>query len=95
MVSAKILNLFLVPNYNFQSNRAYLSIFNTKLKNYPLFFSKQYGVNSNKMAMKFLHSDFVKVMKSLKINVPEELSLFTNFSDLQRLLEILNKTYLN
>lgn len=95
VVCSKVLNLFLVPNYNIQFNKAYLSIFTSKLKNYPLYFDKQYGVKSNKMAMKFLHSDLVKVMKTLNINVPEELGSFNNFADLQRLLEIFNKTYLN
>jgi len=95
VICAKLLNLFLVPNYNLNGNKAFISVFHNKLKNFPLHINKNYGINSNKMALKYLHSDMVKVMKSLKINVPEESCLLNDLKDLSLLIEIMNKTYLN
>lgn len=95
VITAKLLDLFLVPNYSFSGNRASLSVFYKKLKSFPLFFNKSYGINSNKMALKYLHSDFVKVLKSLKIEVPEEVSIFETPTDLGKLIEIIHLTYLS
>lgn len=47
------------------------------------------------MALKYLHSDFVKVLKSLKIEVPEEVSIFETPTDLAKLIEIIHLTYLS
>ena len=93
--SAKFVELFLVPNYHFLGDKSYLTIFFNKLNNYPLFFDKNYGLNSPKMALKYLHSDFVKILKHLEVNVDVHYCIFENFSDLTNLIDIFYEEYLN
>ena len=92
--SAKFIELFLVPNYHFLGDKSYLTVFFHKLNNYPLFFDKNYGLNSPKMALKYLHSDFVKILKHLEVEIEVSCCLFDNFSDLTNLIDIFYEKYL-
>ena len=41
------------------------------------------------MALKYLHSDLVKILKYINIEVPERYSLFNEMEDLMTLIDIL------
>ena len=42
-----------------------MNVYFYKLKNYPLFFNKNYGLNSTIMGLKYLYSDIVRLIKKL------------------------------
>lgn len=85
---AKLSDLFLVPDYHFMGERSFVTAYITKMISYPLFFDKSYGVNPTKMALKYLHSDFIKVLKHLKVSVEMRLLFFNDLESLKELIDV-------
>lgn len=74
--SAKMMEFFLVPNYNLINYKAFVTVYFKKIKNYPLYLNKNYGLKSIKMGFQYLHSDFVKILKLVKIKIDQNHLLF-------------------
>jgi len=92
--TAKLLEIFLVPNFNFVSSKCYITVFFKKLNHYPLFFNKKYGINSPTMALKYLHSDFVKILKHLGVHIIDEICMLDNLEDISALVDLVHDEYL-
>lgn len=92
---AKLFEIFLVSNYNYLGDRSFVSIFIHKLLNYPLFFDKGYGAHPTRMAIKFLHCDFVRIIKHLRLEIELDEQRFEDIDDLIRLIDIIYEQYLN
>ena len=93
--TAKLFSIFLVSNYNYIGDRSFVTIFIHKLVNYPLFFNKNYGANPTRMAIKFLHADFVRIIKHLCLRITLKEQRFEDLKNLIRLIDIVYEQYLN
>ena len=85
---SKVTDLFLVPNYHFMGERSFVTVYLSKLASYPLFFDRSYGLNPTKMAIKYLHSDFIKLLKHLRVPLGTDLLLFKDLESLKQLIDI-------
>ena len=92
---AKVLDVFLLPNYKLRPMRSYLTIFVKKLNKYPLFFDTNYGVPASRIALRFLFYDLVKIVKSLGIEINREKQTFNGFENLSFVIKLVFQRFFN
>lgn len=88
-LTAKALDLFLLPTYRFKPCMSFLTVFIKKLNVYPLCFERSYGVSGSKIALKYLFFDMVKLLKQLGIVVEGDKVVFNGFSNVCYLINLI------
>ena len=92
---AKVMDLFLDSKYEFKSGRPRVKIYNDKLCTYPLFFDKNYSAASTLMGMKYLYSDFVKILKRWDNRLRDKCIGNGDIMDFRKLVEVVYFDILN
>jgi hypothetical protein len=94
-LASKLLEIFISQNYILANGKLYFSFYVNKVINIPIFLNKSFGVNLSIKGIQALHSDFIRVIKFLHIDIPPNLSCFQDPKDLVCLCSTLLKKYLH
>ena len=76
-------------------NKSYIAIFIKKLNIYPLFFEKGHRLPANRIAIKFLFYDLIRVVKSLGITIELSRQFFNGFENFCYLIKLIFRSFSN